>query len=150
MRKTNWKRIKINTTDKIQEKVDKLANSDPKNWWRNIKDIIGTARSDPSKAFLILANETADGDFSLFANKINQFLFSVSADFPPITPDNTYLTYTPNQPIDDKYLVTVDVEKQLMNVKPGKATGPDGIQAWMFRDLAPILASPYAAFSIAL
>ena len=89
------------------------------------------------------ANETADGDFSLLANKINQFLHSVSADFSPITADNTYLTHTLNQPIDDKYLVTVaDVEKQLMNVKPGKAAGPDGIQAWLLRDLAPILAPP--------
>ena len=32
-----------------------------------------------------------------------------------------------------------------MNVKPGKTAGPDGIQAWMLRDLAPILASPVCA-----
>ena len=32
-----------------------------------------------------------------------------------------------------------------MRIKNGKAAGPDGIQAWMLRDLAPLLAPPLTA-----
>ena len=32
-----------------------------------------------------------------------------------------------------------------MRIKPGKSPGPGGIQAWMLRDLAPILAPPVTA-----
>ena len=127
-----------------KNKVQQLATSDSRQWWRHVKELVGLSRSDPVDTFTALANENANGDVLQLASLINEFFHSVSADLTPITTDNTYLNIQPQ--VEDKYLVSVEeVEKQLMCVKTGKAAGPDGIQAWMLRDLAPYFAPPVAA-----
>ena len=37
------------------------------------------------------------------------------------------------------------MERNLAKINPNKSGGPDGIQAWMLRDLAPLFAKPKAA-----
>ncbi len=127
-----------------KSKVQQLLTSDSRQWWNSVKDIIGAAKSDPVDIFAGMANDHTEGDLAKLANLMNTFFQSVSADLPPLQVDPEVIPQSTQ--IDDKYLVTVEqVERQLMRVKKGKAAGPDGIQAWMLRDLAPLLAPPVTA-----
>ena len=126
------------------EKIDSLTASDNKQWWKHIKYITGMSKSSSNQPMVSLANETSQGDLSKLAEQIIEFYTSVSQDLPPITEDNTYLQADVTLPID--FHISVDeVEKNFAKVKPGKAAGPDHIQAWMLRDLAPLLAPPLTA-----
>ena len=109
-----------------------------------MSNIIGTSKADPIDIFSSMVQDHENGDYSKFANSFNNFLHSVSADLPPFIPKPDTFPSIAN--IEDEYLISVDqVERQLMRVKNGKAAGPDGIQAWMLRDLAPLLAPPLTA-----
>ena len=69
--------------------------------------------------------------------KLTSFFQSVSGDMPPLTENNKFSNSDAILP--DKFVIPVS------KVKPNKAAGPDRIEAWMLRDLAPILASPITA-----
>ncbi len=48
--------------------------------------------------------------------------------------------------VPDEFIIRPeDVERRLMNLKVNKATGSDGIPAWILRDFAPYLAGPICA-----
>ena len=127
-----------------KRKVEQLYSSESRQWWKSVGRIIGSNRSDPTDTFSGMANEYTDGDFERLANSMNSFFQSVSADLPPIPKDHP--NYRIQAEIEDKYIISVsEVERQLTRIKEGKSAGPDGIQAWMLRDLAPILAPPITA-----
>ena len=43
-------------------KVKGLLTSDSRQWWNNIKDLIGTSKADPADTFSSMAQEYAEGD----------------------------------------------------------------------------------------
>ena len=95
--------------------MKELLTTDSRQWWNRIKDLIGASKSDPVDTFSGMAREYANGDYAQFTNAINTFLHSVSADLPPLKPDNSP-TFAAQ--IENKYLVSIDqVERQFMRVK---------------------------------
>ena len=126
-----------------QNKMRTLSEGNTKDWWRHIKEVTGCPKSDNTANFQNIANLLTNGDIQELANEINKYFQSISSDLPPLTED---LNPLPPTETPDRFLVNVEeVEKQLMKVKRGKAAGPDEIQAWMLRDLAPVLAPPITA-----
>ena len=63
------------------DKLENLASSNPKKWWRNLRDIIGIARSEPSQVFTGLVQEINNGDIEGLANEINECLHSIYENF---------------------------------------------------------------------
>ena len=109
-----------------------------------MKAIVGLDKSQTKDAMTALANDLTDGDVPLLSEKINEFFHSVSGDMPPLTENNKYSNFDAMLP--DEFIISVsEVEKSLSKIKPNKAAGPDRIEAWMLRDLAPILAPPITA-----
>ena len=76
---------------------------------------------------------------------MNLFFQSVSARLPPLTAGCSFLKVdVPYLP--DKYVIRPEeVECRLMRLKVNKATGSDGIPAWVLRDFALYLAGPICA-----
>ena len=125
-------------------KVKHLKLSDSRKWWANVKSIVGMNKSVGPDTMLSLANENTNGDVEVLAERINGFLQSVTSDIPPLKPDNKYSQLQCEIP--DKFTISVDeVERNLSKIKQNKSPGPDGIAAWMLRDLAPLFAKPIAA-----
>ena len=91
-----------------------------------------------------LANDLTDGNIPDLAEKINDFLQSITSDIPPLPESHKY------QHIENtnsgSFTISVDeVEINLSKIKMNKSAGPDGIQTWMLRYLAPLFAKPVAA-----
>ena len=146
----NRLRNKINRQSKLlspryyHSKVKHLKASNPKKWWSNVKDIVGMNKMQSADTLTSMANDFTNGCISDLVTKINEFLQSVTSDINPLQPNNQFSAI--HDPIPTKYTITVqEVERNLMRIKPGKSPGPDGIQAWMLRDLAPMLAPPVTA-----
>ena len=108
--------------------------------WTKDSYINKAANSD---AMNTLANDVSSGNVSELANRINLFLQSVTSDIPPLEKNNKYSQF--QSPTVSPFTISVEeIEKNLSKIKVNKAGGPDGIQAWMLRDLAPLLAKPIA------
>ena len=125
-------------------KVKHLKSSDSRKWWSHVKSIVGLNKAGGSDAMLSLANENTNGDVQQLAERINNFLHSVTSDISPLRPDNEYSQIQCEIP--QTYTISVEeVERNLAKVKKNKSRGPDGIAAWIIRDLAPLLAKPIAS-----
>ena len=90
-----------------------------------------------------LANATCDGSIELLANRLNEFLVSVSSNLPRLTNDHPAFTYGE---IPADYIINVPVtEMALQRIKVNKSTGPENIPGWLLRDNATVLARPLTA-----
>ena len=88
---------------------------------------------------------TANGNMAQLAKNINDFFWSVASDLPPLPKENKYSQIEYSH-VPDQYIISIQqVDKNLSQIKLGKAPGPDEITSWMLRDLAPILAPPIAS-----
>ena len=125
--------------------MNQLTQNDPKQWWRDVKDVVGLSKQDNTSVLKGLANATANGNMAQLAENINDFFWSVSSDLPPLPKENKYSQIEYSH-VPDQYIISIQqVEKNLSQIKLGKAPGPDEITSWMLRDLAPILAPPIAS-----
>ena len=124
-------------------KVKHLSSTDTKKWWSHVKSLIGLNKTGSADAMHVLANGTTNGNVPELAERINTFLQSVTSDIPPLSKDK--YTQIPTAPSTPFTISVEEVELNLTKIKISKAAGPDGIQAWMLRDLAPLLAKPIAA-----
>ena len=126
-----------------ENKMQKLKESNPKDWWKHIKEI--TRNTKEHNNLQPLANSICGGDLNALANQINATFKSVSDDLVPLSRHDTFTIGTDcTQP--DEYIITVQqVEDQLAAINTNKAVGPDGIPNWILRDFAPILAPPVCA-----
>jgi len=97
-----------------------------------------------------LLNLTSDGDVQELADEINDSLYSVSTDLLPLDP-----SLIPDVNVDGEDLFvdglsgfTIDpyqVERKLASVNPSKASGPDNVSNWFWRDFSVWLAEPLCA-----
>ena len=125
-------------------KIKHLSNNEAKAWWKNTKDLLGLSKSGQNNEIASLANTTCDGNIEKLAENINDFFESVSSDLPPLEPNNEFSNIICTVPSD--FIISVsEVEDSLARIKLGKAAGPDRLQAWILRDMAPILAPPICA-----
>ena len=126
-----------------QSKILDLEDSSSKDWWKHMKALMGIS-SGGTKELVGLANRHTDGNIPALANKINDFLVSVSSGLTRLTQDHG--VFDLQEPLPDAYTVTVaNTQKALSEVKTRKATGPDQIPAWVLKDFSHVLAAPLAA-----
>ncbi|XP_035687426.1 uncharacterized protein LOC118423375 [Branchiostoma floridae] len=138
-----WKRYRnrfireISTAKRnhYRDKVEHLKTSDPKEWYRNIKDMTGIRRDQGNQ--ILGVNNTNPKEA---ANAINTHLAAASQQFPPLSLDElpSFLPACTPPPV-----VTVwDMYHQLRKVKVGKASGVDNISSRLVREFAFELSSP--------
>ena len=120
--------------------ISELSQGSCKKWWLNMNNLMG--RKQVNNVMTKLANEFADGDELVLANKINATFQAVSSSLPKLQPTHQH----PQSLLPDKYNVSVEeVEKKLMKIEIKKAQGPDGIPNWILRDFCGYLAPPIAS-----
>ena len=120
-----------------QFKVDKIGESNSRQWWKTIKTMIG---QQPSKShFCDLADQLCGGDTLALANNINR---EVTSDLQPLPP----AAASADHDVPDEFIISVkDCEQTLSKLSVHKAMGPDNIPNWILKDFSYILASPIAA-----
>ena len=128
-----------------KRKMSGLRKVNPKNWWRNVKEITGMKAE--SNNLQGMANVVCDGDMCILAEQINQAFFQVSSDMTPLTTeDNFTISQVSHAIVPDKYILSVaQVEKKLSHTNVSKAIGPDGIPNWLLKGCSQELAPPICA-----
>ena len=92
----------------------------------------------------VLANNLCGGNIEVLANRINEFLVSVSSNLPRLTDD--LAVFEVQDEIQAEYVISVMMtENALQQIKVNKAVGPDNVSAWVLRDNASTLAAPLTA-----
>ena len=82
-----------------------------------------------------VADKIANGDYGILADRMNDFLISVSDKLPMLKKDTT--VFTVNGELPDQYVIPVmKTFEALCNVKARKAAGPDNIPAWLLKNHA--------------
>ena len=64
-----------------QSKIDSMEESSTRDWWKNMKRLMGTSCEGNSE-MQGLANKHTEGDMCSLVNSINEFFVSVSEDLP--------------------------------------------------------------------
>ena len=100
-----------------QFKVDKIGESNSRQWWKTIKILIGL---QPSKSHLChLAEQLCDGDTLALAN--NMVFQEVSADLQPLLP----AAAPADHDMPEEFIISVtDCEQKLSKLCVHKAMGP--------------------------
>ena len=144
-------RNKINRLTKKLEKsfynrkVEHLRTSSRHDWWKHMKELLGL-KSNSTQPLQTLAMSTSEGNMDRFVQQVNDFFQSVSGHLEPLSPDNHFLQS--DCPLPDNLCVSIeDMEKRLLSLNTRKASGPDGLPVWIFRDFAHLLAGPLASIA---
>ncbi len=124
-------------------KVAALQDFCPKDWWKNMKSLMGLKNKGSSNLTSRAENESG-GDMFQLANSINEFLVSETREMPKLDESHAIFQNLPQLPAQFTIEVT-DTERELLKLKTAKATGPDEIPAWVLKDFAHILTGPLTA-----
>ena len=93
-----------------------------------------------------LANSHCAGKLYVLADNVCDFLQSGTADFTPLSSDDTFLPLGAGTSISDTYIISVtEVANSLSRIKTNKAAGPVEMQNWIPCDYATKLAPPVCA-----
>ena len=65
-----------------ESEIGKLSDGDSKQWWKQIKQLVGTTKAQPNNDLSTMANSIANGDINILANKINNFVHQYLLTFP--------------------------------------------------------------------
>ena len=126
-----------------QAKVATLSESSTREWWRHMKSLMGTTSNNDAE-LQGLATNLCEGNMEVLANRINEFLVSVSSNLPRLT--NDLAVFDVQDEIPAEYVISVmTTENALQHIKVNKAVGPDNVPAWVLRDNASTLAAPLTA-----
>ena len=108
-----------------------------------MKSLMGTTSNNDAE-MQGLANNLCEGNIEVLANRINEFLVSVSSNLPRLT--NDHAVFDVQDEIPAEYVISVmTTENALQQIKVNKAVGPDNVPAWVLRDNASTLAAPLSA-----
>ena len=142
-------RNKVNHTasklrhDFYQTHIASLTAAGSHDWWKHMKTIMGLKTSG-NACMQGVTNNIANGDYGILADRMNDFLISVSDKLPRLKTDNPI--FTVNNELPYQYVIPVlKTFEALCNVKVRKATGPDNIPAWLLKCHAEVLAPPLTA-----
>ena len=122
-------------------KVSQLKECKPSAWWNEVKKLSGmsSAVRDPDELMRSLQHISAASlSASDLANLINDTFLSPMQDFTPLSAETFQLPqdYSSAQP----FAVTAHaVYLQLASLNSRKASGPDGIPAWLLKKNADLL-----------
>ena len=108
-----------------QSKIAALDESSSKDWWKQMKVLMGLHKGGDSE-MVSLANRHTDGDIQALVNMVNDFLVSVSSDMPRLT--GNHPVFQLQEPLPAAFIISVGgTMAALRKVKVNKATGPDDI-----------------------
>ena len=124
------------------KKVNGLRNSNPRNWWRAVKQVTGL-QSKSTEPLVGLAQRLHDGDMHKLTNQINKFFQQVAADLCPLSEPTTLPPS--NLPLSEFIIDQSAVERKLSRISIHKAPGPDGLPNWILRDFCCQLSGPVCA-----
>jgi len=120
-------------------KIDHLATSDPRSWWRKTREFL----NEPvASSYQHLPLPTS---YSSLADTINTFFASVAADLQPLQPDLCYDLGDDDSDCSQYVIEPWQVALALSGIKVHKASGPDSTPNWLLKEFAPWLAEPVCA-----
>ena len=130
----NLPRNKVNRERKrcrkvyYNNKVRDLKDTRPRDWWREVKQLCGNARSSRPDLRAILRTNTSCTEQEL-ANKIDEAFVSVMEDYTPLA-DDIFVPCDDDEPIS----VSVDqVAAKLKQITVSRAGGPDNLPNWVLK-----------------
>ena len=135
---TNGER-KLCRSKYYNNKVANLRTTKPSHWWKKVKMIAGLAPNnggDDISSQLHL-DGIADSSNQDIANLINTALLEPMQAY-------SLLAYLPTARVNSEILTvnSAEVCNALLSLNPRKTGGPDGINNWLLREFADLLASP--------
>ena len=111
--------------------INGLKTSNPRNWWKGMKELLGCQQTSSDPPLLHLAKQVCDGNLLELSQRINNLFKSVSDHLPVLSADNDYLQLEITC-VPSKYVIPVaKVEKQLRKLDTSKAPGPDSVPNWV-------------------
>ena len=122
-------------------KVSQLKECKPSAWWSGVKKLSGTSTAvrDLEELMRSLQHISEESLSALdLANLINDTFHSPVQDFTPLSAESFQLSqdHSTEQPF---VVSTHAVYLQLVSINPRKASGPDGIPAWLLKENADLL-----------
>ena len=139
-----WKRLRNRVMREIEKakkeyyctRIQKLKNSNPSSWYREIRILTGQRNEHPS----IDIPGLLTNDPSQAANAINDHFSNIASDLNPLNTESlpAYLPAPSPCPI----LQPWEVHKALAKIKQRSAGGPDGISARLIKEFSVELATP--------
>ena len=134
--------IKTAKRSYYDNKVESLAETNPKKWWQDIKSLTGQDTFSKQEWHHQFLNDTINSPV-LLAAQINDFFTSITHEFEPLTQ-----VQTPPNVISSDLLVSLEeVSSDLLMLPTQKAVGPDRISNKLLkefaRELAPLIQDIY-------
>lgn len=125
-----------------ESKVNHLKDCKPSLWWKEVKRLSGMSSVLGDRGDLVKSLQHIDGAASALdlANTINEAFLLPMNDFTPLPND-----FQPEQegPLSPPFAVTANsVFLKLTSLNPKKASGPDGIPAWLLKENPDLLMDP--------
>ena len=126
-------------------KVEYLKTCSRAEWWKEAKKLSGISsqvRVDPISLLrnLDCGSENNPTELEDLANMINQTFLEPTKDFDALLPETG--DDIPIENIRPYHVSEMSVSKKLANLIKTKATGPDGIPAWLLKENSDILGAP--------
>ena len=124
-----------------QSKVHNLRNTNPRDWWREVKQLCGTSKHNNKSVKDRLHQDLwQETDINL-SNKINNVFINVIQNYVPLSEDTAVIVHNDETPI----IVTEStIARKLQEISTSRSSGPDGISNWVLKTYSDILASPVA------
>ena len=121
-------------------KVSHLKECKPSNWWKEVKKLSGMSSAVRDSGELMRSLQHINSESSCasdLSNLINNTFLSPMQDFTPLSADSFQLSQDSSSP---PFVVTEhSVYLKLTSLNPRKASGPDGIPAWLLKENADLL-----------
>ena len=123
----------------LRNKVKREQDSKPRNWWREVNQLCGSAKTTRRDLTSILHPDLVC-DESTLVDKINKAFVRVMDDYSPLT-ECVCVDMDDDQPIS---ATEHSVARKLREISCARASGPDDLPNWVLKEYADILAAPIA------
>ena len=146
---TKFNGLQDNSAEKyFAKKVNGLQNSNPRNWWRAVKQVTGFQYKF-TEPLVGLVQRLHDGDMHILTDQINKFFQQVATDLCPLSEPTTLPPS--NLPLSEFIIDQFAAERKLSRISIHKAPGPDGLPNWILQDFCCQLSGPvYAIFNASI
>jgi hypothetical protein len=124
------------------DRVERLKNDKPHNWWRDVKLLCGITTGD-NNCFTNLTEGKMPIDPIMLPELINTFLLSVTDQVPPIDVSALDQIRQNLDSVPDQFIVSeLSVFKALKHLKLSKSVCDEFLSNRVLKDLADVLAGP--------
>ena len=124
--------MKIAKRAYYSNKIDGLANTNSKKWWKDIKSLTGQLSLSKQQWYHQFLNDVITSPAEL-ATQVNNFFTGLTEQFDPLTPVQT----PPNVIPSHLFVSLQEVLSDLRNLSTHTAIGPDGISNKLLKEFAP-------------